>query len=198
MTRAELKLKGIRPYDEKVDVWATGILAYECIVGKPPFEVNDEVGMRLRVHAAVCLCCMACCHAAGGSPRETCNKLAHSNPPACGLTKDLCLMLSCVRTQVQTATMIMYSNKITFPAKHSAQWAEFVRLALEKKPHLRPSAAALLDHPWIGCMGSAAMLRLFVQSQIWMSIQGHMQLCPHRLAAAGICPLSRAADHPCY
>ena len=53
MTRAELKLKGIRPYDEKVDVWATGILAYECIVGRPPFEVNDEVGARLHVHAAV-------------------------------------------------------------------------------------------------------------------------------------------------
>ena len=55
--------------------------------------------------------------------------------------------------QVQTATMIMYSNKIMFPVKHSVQWAEFVRLALEKKPHLRPSAAALLDHPWIGCVG---------------------------------------------
>lgn len=47
VTRAELKLKGIRPYDEKVDVWATGILAYECVVGKPPFEVNDEVGLLL-------------------------------------------------------------------------------------------------------------------------------------------------------
>ncbi len=47
VTKAELKLKGIRPYDEKVDVWATGILAYECVVGKPPFEVNDEVGLPL-------------------------------------------------------------------------------------------------------------------------------------------------------
>ena len=54
MTRAELKLKGIRPYDEKVDVWATGILAYECVVGRPPFEVNDEVGVRLRI---CCSCC---------------------------------------------------------------------------------------------------------------------------------------------
>lgn len=44
MTRSELKAKGIRPYDEKADVWATGILAYECVTGKPPFEVNDEVG----------------------------------------------------------------------------------------------------------------------------------------------------------
>ena len=43
LSRAELKAHGIRPYDEKVDVWAAGILAYECVVGKPPFEVNDEV-----------------------------------------------------------------------------------------------------------------------------------------------------------
>ena len=43
LTRAHLKAATIRPYDEKVDVWAAGILAYECIVGKPPFEVNDEV-----------------------------------------------------------------------------------------------------------------------------------------------------------
>ena len=27
----------------QVDVWATGILAYECMVGRPPFEVRDEV-----------------------------------------------------------------------------------------------------------------------------------------------------------
>ena len=43
LTRAHLKAATIRPYDEKVDVWAAGILAYECVVGKPPFEVNDEV-----------------------------------------------------------------------------------------------------------------------------------------------------------
>ena len=43
LTRAHLKMNTIRPYDDKVDVWAAGILAYECVVGKPPFEVNDEV-----------------------------------------------------------------------------------------------------------------------------------------------------------
>jgi serine/threonine protein kinase len=64
--------------------------------------------------------------------------------------------------------MIMYSNKITFPAKHSAQWAEFVRLALEKKPHLRPSAAALLDHPWIGCVGLCCHAASVVCSEQWI------------------------------
>ncbi|CAK0786186.1 hypothetical protein CVIRNUC_009399 [Coccomyxa viridis] len=92
LSRAELKAHSIRPYDEKVDVWAAGILAYECVVGKPPFEVNDEV---------------------------------------------------------QTATLIMYSNKMYFPTRHSPEWKDFVRACLEKKPHMRPTAAAMLEHPWI-------------------------------------------------
>ncbi|KAG2499859.1 hypothetical protein HYH03_002150 [Edaphochlamys debaryana] len=28
-------------YDEKVDIWATGILVFELLVGQPPFEVDD-------------------------------------------------------------------------------------------------------------------------------------------------------------
>ena len=72
-------------------MWATGILAYELVVGRPPFEVNDEV---------------------------------------------------------QTATMIMFSNNVVYPPKFSALWADFVKVALEKKPHIRPTALQMLDHPW--------------------------------------------------
>ncbi|KAI8467878.1 MAG: kinase-like domain-containing protein, partial [Monoraphidium minutum] len=36
-------------YSEKVDVWAAGILAYELLVGKPPFEVADESETRKRI-----------------------------------------------------------------------------------------------------------------------------------------------------
>ncbi|GBF94873.1 aurora protein [Raphidocelis subcapitata] len=36
-------------YTEKVDIWAVGVLAYELIVGKPPFEVDDESETRRRI-----------------------------------------------------------------------------------------------------------------------------------------------------
>lgn len=88
------------PATLQVDVWATGILAYELVVGRPPFEVNDEV---------------------------------------------------------QTATMIMFSNNIPFPPKYTALWADFVKVALEKKPHVRPTALQMLDHPWYGNILEAIM-----------------------------------------
>eukprot|EP00879_Flechtneria_rotunda_P025364 GHRR01026948.1.p1 GENE.GHRR01026948.1~~GHRR01026948.1.p1 ORF type:complete len:577 (+),score=183.94 GHRR01026948.1:694-2424(+) len=36
-------------YGEKCDVWACGILAYELLVGHPPFEVKDENETRRRI-----------------------------------------------------------------------------------------------------------------------------------------------------
>lgn len=36
-----LKRQDVPAYDEKVDIWAVGVLAYELLTGKPPFEVED-------------------------------------------------------------------------------------------------------------------------------------------------------------
>jgi hypothetical protein len=42
----------------------------------------------------------------------------------------------------------MYSDAIKFPPNRSPQWSDFVRATLVKNPDLRPSASALLKHPW--------------------------------------------------
>ncbi|PNH12415.1 Serine/threonine-protein kinase ark1 [Tetrabaena socialis] len=83
---------GARTYDEKVDIWATGVLVYELLVGRPPFEVDD--------------------------PQET-------------------------------ASLIMSGEASGYPV-HISQFArDFVAKALTKSPSDRPSAADLLQHPWL-------------------------------------------------
>jgi hypothetical protein len=42
----------------------------------------------------------------------------------------------------------MYSDSIKFPPNRSALWSDFVRTTLIKAPDARPSATALLKHPW--------------------------------------------------
>lgn len=38
----QLSVRNIVPYSSKVDVWATGVLAFELVTGRPPFEVDNE------------------------------------------------------------------------------------------------------------------------------------------------------------
>jgi serine/threonine protein kinase len=82
--------------------------------------------------------------------------------------------------------MIMYSNKIHFPAKHSAQWQDFVRQALEKKPHLRPTAAAMLEHPWIRCAHSMFSLNAGTPSCRAHPLPPHRNHLPRKCMCTGL------------
>jgi serine/threonine protein kinase len=42
VTLEELSARGIAPYGPAVDVWAVGVLAYELVTSRPPFECDDE------------------------------------------------------------------------------------------------------------------------------------------------------------
>lgn len=78
------------------------------------------------------LSCCACAHAATLSPP----------PQVCGRPPFE------VEDEAQTAALIMYSDAVQFSSSKSPQWADFVRQALIKAPEHRPSASALLQHPW--------------------------------------------------
>lgn len=52
-----------------------------------------------------------------------------------------------VDDEAHTVNMILTCEKIPFPQRSSPLWSDFVRQALEKRPHLRPSASAMLQHP---------------------------------------------------
>eukprot|EP00887_Chlorella_sp_A99_P000271 scaffold13.g271.t1 len=53
-------------------------------------------------------------------------------------------------SETETVKLIMESSYIRFPRRlATSNWAAFVRAALTKDPEARPSAAALLRHPWI-------------------------------------------------
>ncbi|GMK57162.1 hypothetical protein CspeluHIS016_0310020 [Cutaneotrichosporon spelunceum] len=43
------------PHGKSVDIWALGVLAYELVVGKEPFEADTSAGPRL-VHQRICRC----------------------------------------------------------------------------------------------------------------------------------------------
>lgn len=41
-----------RTYNEKVDLWSIGVLCYECLTGKPPFESSSYDDTYVRISRA--------------------------------------------------------------------------------------------------------------------------------------------------
>jgi len=44
LAEGRVRLQDILGYTEAVDIWGVGVLAYELMAGRPPFEVSDPQG----------------------------------------------------------------------------------------------------------------------------------------------------------
>ncbi len=61
LAEGRVRLQDISGYTEAVDIWGVGVLAYELMAGRPPFEVSDAQGTAdLIMHAQVESFPMAC------------------------------------------------------------------------------------------------------------------------------------------
>ena len=123
------KMRADLAYNEGVDCWAMGILAYELIVGRPPFGMVRCVGACLRyvVHhlALPDLLCMAVSH----------SNIPHTVPPH---QADRDGTMRAI-TQLQPS----------MPDWVSPGAASFVLMALDKTAATRAPIARLIQHPWI-------------------------------------------------
>lgn len=43
------------PYDAKSDIWALGVVLYECVMRRHPFEAKSQVGAGSRHESMICM-----------------------------------------------------------------------------------------------------------------------------------------------
>lgn len=115
-------------------MWAAGVLAYELLVGRPPFEVADEAETRKKIMF------------------ETTVKFpphgeAYAGCRMCGMldaAPSLLVRLVCQAPHKHTPPTALAS---TATVSHEA--IAFIKAVLAKNASVRPSAADLLHHPWL-------------------------------------------------
>lgn len=117
-----------------VDTWQVGCLAYELLVGHPPYsEFGGSVWVARRRHL----------HHGTGPQCST-------HPPA---SRQPHTHLAVLPTEnawnVPVHLLLNYDAPLTFPPHVSAEFVDFVTLALAPVPELRPTMADLIMHPWI-------------------------------------------------
>ena len=112
-----------KDHDHSVDIWALGVLAYEFLVGSPPFEAEGHSEARAR-------------RAAPSRPAAL-DRFAdsHATPPP-------------LRPPAQTYRRIVKVD-LRFPAHVSADARDFIARLLRKEPRQRMPLDAVKHHAWI-------------------------------------------------
>jgi serine/threonine protein kinase len=135
-TMQQLDARNIVPYTTKVDVWATGVLAYELVTGHPPFEVDDE-SETVRLILTSDDYSLPSCYSPEWASFVRC---------ACDRGWDLFVC------PVSDSEWHACAARARWPAHdmHTGDGMhEAYRTVLTKKARKRPPASALLEHPWI-------------------------------------------------
>eukprot|EP00511_Aplanochytrium_stocchinoi_P001182 CAMPEP_0204828898 /NCGR_PEP_ID=MMETSP1346-20131115/6859_1 /ASSEMBLY_ACC=CAM_ASM_000771 /TAXON_ID=215587 /ORGANISM="Aplanochytrium stocchinoi, Strain GSBS06" /LENGTH=346 /DNA_ID=CAMNT_0051958295 /DNA_START=240 /DNA_END=1277 /DNA_ORIENTATION=- len=112
-------------YDETVDNWTVGVLAYELLVGSPPFETIEEEDLKKDIMN-------------GCDPFMT---------PLRTPSKPIETPGSCVSENAATFRRIS-SIDYTFPDHVSPDARDLIQRLLHKEPERRLSLDEVLRHPW--------------------------------------------------
>eukprot|EP00967_Tisochrysis_lutea_P019830 scaffold22559_cov21-Tisochrysis_lutea.AAC.1 len=111
---AVLAAKNIRPYTSKVDVWAAGVLAYELVVGKPPFEVESESQTaQLIMHSNTIPFPAQHCPLWADFVRTALIKDPEARPSAAQLMKHLWITSSMIHAYIHAGSQAAYIQKVT-------------------------------------------------------------------------------------
>ena len=147
-------------YTPVVDAWAVGVLAYELIIGRPPFDKVWGVGQgglggmhRCPYELAV------------GQPLPI--KIGGTNEegPCAGSRfpsgKFLCLISPLTPQGHKKLTIAEIINGEAYIPPHISEGAAaFIRWALTKDPRQRPTVAQMIDHPWVTVHMKAPVQRM--------------------------------------
>ena len=115
-------------YDETVDIWTLGVLAYELVVGRPPFEP-----------------CF-------GDTSDSTSGSSSSCSNGSTFTKDSGLLASferSVESENEATFRRINSLHFKFPAHVSPGARDLIKKLLRREPELRLTLEEVLEHRWV-------------------------------------------------